>query len=282
MKQLIALPTAFLVYLLLGSGGAFFSSCAKKEIIHDTSIVQVHDTTVLVDSIYDTRTGLVAYYTFTGGSLHDSSGYGNDIVSNSATPTADRFGNAGNAYLFDGATSYMQVHNSLSLNPNNITLMAIIKVNAFNASATCHANQVLGKGIPDDIEGLYDLRFNESNACAIINDSAHEEVYGTFGDDIPFGAAARTGSDTTYVETGKWYTLIYTYDGRQSKFYLNGELKSIQQKTELFTANTHDIFIGKNESTVYPYYLSGIIDEIRIYNRAVTPGVIAQLSNLTH
>jgi hypothetical protein len=280
MRHIIALSTACLIYLLLGSGSLLFNSCTKKDVIHDTTVVQVHDTTVVVDSIYDTRTGLVAYYTFTGGSLHDSSGNGNDIFYNSASQTADRFGNPGNAFLFDGASSYMQVHNSLSLNPNNITLMAIIKVNAFNASTTCHANQVIGKGIPDDIEGLYDLRFNESNACALVNDSAHEEAYGTFGDDIPFGAAARTGSDTAFVQTGKWYVLIYTYDGVQSKFYMNGELKSVAPKTELFTANTHDIFIGKNESITYPYYLNGIIDEIRIYNRAISPGVIAQLNNL--
>ncbi|HEV8508760.1 MAG TPA: hypothetical protein VGQ53_25370, partial [Chitinophagaceae bacterium] len=81
--------------------------------------------TTAVTVLYDVQTGLVAYYNFNGGSLNDGSGQGNNITFNSATQTSDRFGNPNNAYLFNGTSSYMQVPNSASLNPNNITMMAI-------------------------------------------------------------------------------------------------------------------------------------------------------------
>ena len=47
-----------------------------------------------------------------------------------------------------------------------------------------------------------------------------------------------------------------------------------------FTDNSSDLYIGKHEDPPYPYYFNGIIDEIRIYNRALPAGAVQQLSNL--
>ena len=56
--------------------------------------------------------GLVAYYPFSGNA-NDQSGNGNNAVFNSATLTADQFGNANSAYLFNGTSSYIRVANRL-------------------------------------------------------------------------------------------------------------------------------------------------------------------------
>ena len=52
--------------------------------------------------------GLVAAYEFTGNA-DDVSGNGNNGVVNGATLTADRFGNAGSAYSFDGIADYIDL-----------------------------------------------------------------------------------------------------------------------------------------------------------------------------
>jgi hypothetical protein len=109
------------VFMMVLSATVPLYSCEKTNTYYDTTYLTVHDTTVVVDSIYDLTSGLVAYYNFTGGSLADSSGYNNNIsFNNNATQTADRFGNANNAYLFDGTTSYMSVPNSPTLSPNTL------------------------------------------------------------------------------------------------------------------------------------------------------------------
>ena len=156
MKVLKAVLTSAVIYLLLFASGSQFSACKKTNTVHDTIIkkdtVTVKDTLTVIDSTYELRDGLVAYYTFTNGSLKDSSGNGNDIIlNNNATKTTDRFGKANNAYLFDGSTSFMQVHNSTSLNPNVISIMAIVKPNGFYQGA-CHGNQLVSKGYNDDID----------------------------------------------------------------------------------------------------------------------------------
>lgn len=289
MKFLKGAIASFLLYTLMVSTGSPFSSCTKKDIVndttfihvHDTTVVNHHDTTVVIDSVYDLTDGMVAYYNFNGGSLLDGSGHNNNIfLNNGATMTIDRFGNANNAYQFDGSTNYMQVHNSVSLNTDNITLMAIVKVNAFNPSPSCHSNQIFGKGWPDNIDGLYNLRFTDASTCTTPIDSAHEIFIGAFGDNIPQGSDASVTSDTALVSKGQWYNLIFTYDGIQSKLYLNGLLKSSAQQSVPFTDNSHDLFIGKHEDPTFPFYFNGVIDEIRIYNRALPIGAIKQLNNL--
>jgi hypothetical protein len=286
MKIAKAFLGVVIFYLLFFLGGTSFSGCKKTEIIHDTTIRVVHDTTIhnihdtttRVDTIYDVKDGLVAYYNFNGGNLNDSSGFNNHIVFNNATKTADRFGNSNNAYLFDGSSNYMRVSNSPSLNPDNITLFAIIKINGYNNSL-CHANQILGKGYPDYVNGFYNLRFNDYSTSCVSAPNINNEIFsGEYGDDNPQGADAGVGSDTVFAKPGQWYYVVFTYDGITAKLYINGQLKNAVQKSVPFTDNSYNLFIGRHEDPPYPYYFNGIIDEIRIYNRALPAGAIRQLS----
>ncbi len=110
MKLLKLVLTTVSLYVLLFATGSQFSSCKKTVTVYDTVTVILKDTVTVIDSTVNIRTGMVAWYTFTNGSLADSSGNNNTIfLNNNAVKTTDRFGNANNAYLFDGATSYMQV-----------------------------------------------------------------------------------------------------------------------------------------------------------------------------
>jgi Concanavalin A-like lectin/glucanases superfamily len=278
-------------YFFVSTLGTSVSSCAKTT-VHDTTTLIVHDTTVKTikdtvtvnDSIWNITNGLVAYYNFNGGNLNDSSGHNNNIVFNNATQTFDRLGNANNAYLFDGTSSYMRVANSASINPNNITLFAIVKVNGFY-TGSCHANTIINKGATDAVTGLYSLRFDDSSisgatSCSLMPDTVNEFFYGEYGDDIPVGVNAGAGWDSLKIQKGEWYSLAFTYDGHTAKFYLDGALVSSIPKTVPFNPNTSDLYFGKTESTIFPYYFKGVIDEIRIYNRVVDGSQIADLNIL--
>lgn len=233
-----------------------------------------------VDTI-DTKTGLIASFDFNGGSLNDNSGNGNNIAFNNAVTTTDRFGKANNAYLFNGTSSYMTVKNSSSLNPSRITMFAIIKVNGYYAGP-CGGNQILSKGYPYDVNGFYDMGFFDfASNCGTINTN-NESFAAGFGDDIPQGAAAGAGADSVKVKTGQWYYVAYTYDGSTSNFYVNGQLKDSRTKSITFNPNTYDVFIGKHENPPFPYYFNGTIDELRIYNKALSPDVIVELGKLKY
>jgi hypothetical protein len=279
MKKLLGvIPAAGLLYVLCLSSNVTLTSCTKESdttIIRDTVIIK--DTVVVKDTTCRLYKGLVAYYNFNGGSLKDSSGFDNNITFNNATVTADRFGRPGNAFLFNGSNSYMSVTNNSTLNPGKITMMAIVKANDFY-NGYCHGNDILSKGYPDRVNGMYYLRIKDVNPCGTPLDTTKQHAYGGYGDNQSPPYAIGGGSDTVRVHAGRWYTLIYTYDGTTSKFYLNGKLTGTETRTVSFNPNTMPLFIGRNGSDQYPYWFNGVIDEVRIYNRAINENEVKQLS----
>ncbi|PWT70155.1 MAG: hypothetical protein C5B59_21140 [Bacteroidetes bacterium] len=300
MKSLKLLFGTFVPFALCFTASSPISSCTKTQTIHDTTttirnihdttIKNIHDTTIKnihdTTTLFDLRDGLIAYYNFDGGNLKDSSGNNNNIIFSNATPTSDRFGRPNNAYLFDGSSSYMQVSNSASLNPSVITMFAIVKVNGFY-QGPCHGNQIFGKGSPDNINGFYSLRFDDpsivgASSCSAAADTTKEFFYGSFGDNNPIGAGAGAGNYTfPFIHPGEWYTVAYTYDGLISKLYVNGALLSTASKAVAFTPNPDDLFIGRHDSPIYPYFFNGVIDEIRIYNKVVPDEKIHALTALS-
>ncbi len=289
MKLLKSISGLILLICFILASSVPFTGCSKTETIHDTARITVRDTINTVDTlmIRDTviscncnlKDGLVAYYNFNGGNLNDSSGFHNDIFFNNAVKTTDRFGKANNAYLFDGTSSYMEIKNSQSLNPDSITMFAIIKANGFY-TGPCADNQIITKGDNFHVNGFYGLGFYDFAANCGTPNLNHESFGGSFGDNPFDGAAPYAGTDTVLIKTNQWYSVALTYDGFITKMYINGQLKDSKTRSGPFTPNANDIFLGKTNDVLYPYYLNGVIDEVRIYNRALCATAILQLYNL--
>ena len=213
--------------------------------------------------------------------MKDSSGNNNDIVFNSAVSTTDRFGKANNAYLFNGNSSYMKVNNSASLNPELISIMAVVKPNGFY-TGPCHANNILAKGWPDFANGFYTLRIsNSDNPCNSPTDPNKEYFLASFGDNgNPYGSAAGAFADTVIIKTNQWYNVVYTYDGNVSRLYINGFLKDVRIKAATTVGNSQEIFIGKHGDPQFPYWFNGVMDEIRIYRKVLTQDHVTELNKL--
>jgi hypothetical protein len=178
----------------------------------------------------------------------------------------------------------MRVANSYTLNPSAITMMAIVKANGFYMGS-CHENQILGKLNFDPVDGFYVMRFTDfTNECvAPVPDTSIEQFYGAYGDNIPQGSDASSltvANLNTKAQTGQWYNVVFTYDGEMAKIYINGVLQETQAKAVTFTPNNFDLYIGATSNPTFPFYFNGVIDEIRIYNRALPAGAVKQLNNL--
>ncbi len=289
MKKL-SLPLAALAACIVFLTVTTFSACVKTKVEKDT--ITLHDTTTktLTDTVTvnscgcasNLTKGLIAYYTFTNGSLADSSGYGNNISFNSAAQVADRFGNPNSAYLFDGSSSYMRIPDNASLTPDTaITMMAIFKINGFY-TGNCSGNQLIGKQIADYTDGFYCLRISDFGSCGGTTDTSKENVYGSYGD-FSTGNITGTNLNSYYVKPGIWYTVVYTYGSDTSKIYVNGVLTSTNAEHASIAAdNGQDLLLGRLADNTFPYYFNGIIDEVRIYNRALCASEVTQLDNLTH
>jgi hypothetical protein len=87
-------------------------------------------------------------------------------------------------------------------------------------------------------------------------------------------------SDSVALVDGEWVFLAGTYDGQVEKIYINSELDASKEYVEGFGTNDEMLRIGLDPCCPGRHF-KGIIDEIAIYDRALTPNEIKQNQNAT-
>lgn len=221
--------------------------------------------------------GLQLHYSF-NGSATDLSGNGNNGIVNGATLVTDRWGNPNGAYRFDGTTNFIEVPNSGTLNfpDNKFTFYALINVEGFYYG-TCHGNAILDKGT-DFQPGHYGLRFDDNiytngQNCANINvDTLHQIFYG-----LKTSMSTPQIITNQYINKNTWYCLIAVCDSNTIKTYVDGQHVLTSNSTSTVGSNNQNLFIGKTKSIQYPYWFKGVIDEVRMYSRAINMQEVATL-----
>jgi hypothetical protein len=86
---------------------------------------------------------------------------------------------------------------------------------------------------------------------------------------FPSGTGAGQAGAPPYIVANQWYCAVYTWSGDSIKMYINGVLKFKYAYSQSNGISADDLFIGKRNDVLYPYYFQGKLDEIRIYNRAL-------------
>ncbi len=199
------------------------------------------------------KTGLVGYWKL-DGDARDYSGYGNDGTVVGAASTAD--GAVDGAYEFDGVEDYIDCGNDVSLD-----ILGVITVEAWVKYASLTGSQRI-------ISKQYIDSFSTSDSCFQLGISSGKVRWSVGG---VFDIIEHT------LLTGNWYHIVGTYDREFAKLYVNGiEVKSEEHTTAIRTSN-YILSIGNS----YPFYsygwLNGTLDEVSIYNRALSPSEIQQL-----
>ncbi|MBI2145496.1 hypothetical protein HYU18_04200 [Candidatus Woesearchaeota archaeon] len=79
-------------------------------------------------------------------------------------------------------------------------------------------------------------------------------------------------------EAGKWHHLVFTDDGNERQIYLNGDLIGTGNSAGSVTADAADIGAEHWDDTgTTNSHFDGLIDEVGIWNRALTPDEVAML-----
>jgi hypothetical protein len=97
-------------------------------------------------------------------------------------------------------------------------------------------------------------------------------AHGSGGNKVPTGeiyvAGARAVKGTTQLTVNTWTHLALTYDGSVLALYVNGTQVATQLQSGPIQTSTGALRIGGNN--IWPEWFAGLIDEVRIYNRALT------------
>ena len=182
-------------------------------------------------------------------------------------------GEVGLGFRFDGNNGYVQISDSDALKPANVTCEAWVWL---DPSLPSHngAEQVVFK------KNTWSAWFEGYSLAKATIDNGD----GTFSDRFQF-VVSRYGDQVainsqTIAQRGVWYHVAATYNGNQSKLYVNGVLEASATPGFALDYDTTPIFIGTS-GTWAPYLsmFGGIIDEASIYNRALAANEIAAIYN---
>ena len=205
--------------------------------------------------------GLVGWWPF-NGNANDESGNGNDGVVNGATLTEDRFGNADKAYHFQNSFIVCQ-------SPS----FTFSETSTYSATTWVRFDQ-----FPDQGEIIFSGTLAANNFVWLIDTQGPILRYGT----------AKQQNDTWYVaqypvsalSLDVWYNLTITYMNGNQKLYLNGNLIGAAQYSNSNSISTIlPLCFGAvydNSNNTFAYF-SGDIDDIAVYNRALTEQEIQNL-----
>jgi len=193
--------------------------------------------------------GLVAEWHFDEGSgnvVKDSSGNGNDGVIYGATWVEGKYGKA---LSFDGVDDYVDFGNDASLNVEYITLEGWVNLQTWDEDGGLICK---GTGAGGEVW------------CIDVKNNKFRLFFWKGGKGYTL--------DSLVIPNG-WMHIVATYDGYFTRFYVNGvEKNSKALNLGVLDTNAHIVSLGSRQYRTADYNLNinGIIDEVRIYNRALT------------
>ncbi|MBC7982176.1 peptidoglycan-binding protein [Candidatus Parcubacteria bacterium] len=216
----------------------------------------------------DITTGLASYWNFdegSGTSVADGSGNSNTgTFTNAFSWTTGKLGpNA----IYLNSTDYVTVEHSSSLNiSGNITIAAWIKPESNGSYQVIAGKPVNGSF---HIDPYYSYALQGRDLGAGFQPGFHISTGGVY-------QQAWSSESVTY---GTWVYVVGVYNGSNIKIYVNGVERGSTNKTG--TIDTQSTQFRISASGNYTEKFKGTIDELRVYNRAVSTGDISELYALT-
>ena len=211
--------------------------------------------------------GLIGFYPF-NGNANDESGTGNHGAVQGATLTVDRCGNPNSAYRFDGVNDY------ITLNPDYITPYSQGTFAAWVSLNSLSTTQYLGCIADEQTIDYYVslLRFDPGNQRFSIFQR--------------FPGIANIIIGSTPVLANQYYFVVMTTDGNEYNLYVNG----VKENLTVISGSNSGVWASGITSVdnwllgciriLQPYdqaFLNGTLDDIRVYNRALTQEEILRL-----
>ena len=164
---------------------------------------------------------------------------------------------------FDGYDDYIDL-GTMDINPSQMTISAWIKADRFDNNQEI-ISKATGTGYRDY---FWMIGFQKR----IISNN---EAFPVFK--LKAGATKQIVSYSSRVYSGTWYHIAATYDGNTMKLYLNGTMiGSTNVSGNIQTNSNVPAWIGANPSGSNTNNFDGHIDEIRIWNKALSQSEIRE------
>jgi hypothetical protein len=265
--------SALAVTMLLGACGT--ASLKEKDMESDSIGKGVSVPKATTELCGDVCDGLVAYYPFFGNA-RDTSGNSLDGLVKGATLTTDRDGNENRAYKFNGKTFDNGTTTHIELPLSSLTQNLEQSDYSFAAWVKPESDPPgsldnwYAYGMIHSYSSIHDygLRYHWSNCFEMGNPVFYDNQT-----EISWGGASACQKDFN-----QYYHVVGVGDSTNgnTKIYVNGKLEHTRTWENSGKPDPSKVnkkwFIGSMNPTsvTNPLTMEGVIDEIRMYNRALT------------
>jgi hypothetical protein len=207
--------------------------------------------------------GLVSFYPF-DGNAKDAVGT-NDGTVTGAVLAPDMFGRRNRAYYFRGTNAWILCPDTNFPKENDARTVSLwVNFSSY--------------GTPQIADTPF-ITYGNGGA----NDTFYAILYAKSRENFPIYVGKSGGGDTPVwfgTQTNTWYNVLFSHDGTQTKLYINGELKGTAQRTYNTILNG-EFYIGSYTHrfgwTESSPTMHGFIDNVRVYNRALSEEEVSQL-----
>ncbi len=210
---------------------------------------------------YIPTNGIGGYWGFNSNANDESSNANNGTIINGASLCDGRSGVLNNAFDFDGINGQINVNHSSSISPlNYLTVSAWIFPRVYEDNKYCVSK---GSHINLDYRS-YSIIGPQSNGKWMFTLNA--------------GGSETQLESNSNATLNQWSLITVVYDGNQMYLYINGTLDNQTIKTGTINQTTEGLTFGSHIFYSYSdYWFNGKIDDIAIYNRALSQPEIIQL-----
>ncbi len=200
--------------------------------------------------------GLVGHWKFnekSGTVANDSSRYHNT----GTLVGSPKWGEKG--IIFDGVDDYIDCGNG-----NNLNLISTLTLSVWVYASSSESGYILGKtatGLSNSGYGIYYIGSSSFMSSIATNPQITSTQFNIFN---------------------QWFHAVFTFDGTNGTWFKNGIIANTPTATSIPTTPTTNLYLGSRQNgTGASIYFAGSMDDVRIYNRALSQLEIKRLYNST-
>lgn len=202
--------------------------------------------------------GLLFYYPF-NGNTNDVSGNNINANAKNLTLTSDRFGKPNSAYLFNGTNSSMDAYLA-------------------NYPQTTNSRTITGWFKAQEPVAIPSEYYFTIASYGAVADSFKMNLYKKGYFDVYFEKQLFASQENYFNNQWTFFAMVYDDNTKTTSLYINNVLADKGTVTSFTKGFSSICSIGKNNGT---NYFEGALDDLGLWNRALTPNELTDLYNET-